>query len=188
MIIGDASIFAIDSSVTAVYSVSDMKVLGSFCFHVAGKSYGVQHPQATMLACSVDAIQARIARRGAHLSSFSSRSAAHVARLYLAGLYGVHYDTEEGLRTEAQSFAQESQLAQWVMAPDGDEAFDDGSHVLQFDLRNKVRLIAFRNEDGLDAMLDSISEVEMEEERFYSLLRDWDNAFRSECKRVASRS
>lgn len=188
MIIGDASIFAISSSVTAVYSVSDMKVLGSFCFHVGGTSYGVQHPRATMLACSVEAIQARIARRGAHVSSFSSHRAAHIAKLYLAGLYGVHYGGEGGLQAEAQSFALESQRAHWVMAPDGDEAFDDGSHVLQFDLHKKVRLIAFRNEDGLDAMLDSISEAEMEEELFYSILRDWSSSFRSECERVANRS
>lgn len=188
MIIGDASIFAIASSVTAVYSLNDMKVLGSFCYHVAGKSYGVQHPRATMLGCSMDAIQARIARRGAHVSSFSSRSATHIARLYLSGWYGLHHGGEESLQTEAQSFALEGQLAQWVMAPDGDEAFDDGSHVLQFDLHNRVRLIAFRNEEGLDEMLDSISEVEMEEELFYSILQDWDKSFRSECERVANRS
>ena len=40
---------------------------------------------------------------------------------------------------------------QWalVSAPDGDEAFDDGSYVLQFDVGDRVRLIAFKRPDQL---------------------------------------
>ncbi len=37
-----------------------------------------------------------------------------------------------------------------LWAPDGDETFDDGSYILQFDLGDRVRLIAFkRSENGL---------------------------------------
>ena len=35
-----------------------------------------------------------------------------------------------------------------VGAPDGDEAFDDGSYVLQFDVGDRVRLIAFQRPDS----------------------------------------
>ena len=35
-----------------------------------------------------------------------------------------------------------------VWAPDGDEAFDDGSYVLQFDVGDRVRLIAFKRPDS----------------------------------------
>src|SRR5690242_20205886 len=35
-----------------------------------------------------------------------------------------------------------------VWAPDGDEAFDDSGYVLQFDLGDLVRLIAFRRPDS----------------------------------------
>jgi hypothetical protein len=36
-----------------------------------------------------------------------------------------------------------------VWAPDGDEAFDDSSNVLQFDIADPVRLIAFKRPDSL---------------------------------------
>jgi hypothetical protein len=33
-------------------------------------------------------------------------------------------------------------------APDGDEAFDDGSYILHFDIGNRVRLVAFKSQAG----------------------------------------
>jgi hypothetical protein len=49
----------------------------------------------------------------------------------------------------AAPFSDEPDLC-W--ASDGDEAFDDGSYILPFDLRERVRLIAFKcGENGLHA-------------------------------------
>ena len=35
-----------------------------------------------------------------------------------------------------------------MWAPDGDEPFDDASYVLQFDVKDRVRLIAFKSSEG----------------------------------------
>lgn len=66
----------------------------------------------------------------------------------------------------------------WV--PDGDEAFDDGSYILQFDVQDQVRLIAFRS--GQDCLYDSPSLTEMwlALDHFYDVLERWRTFFEAE--------
>jgi hypothetical protein len=66
-----------------------------------------------------------------------------------------------------------------VWAPDGDEAFDDGSYVLQFDLRDQARVIAFKSE-GCVHVPGSLSDLWLSADDFYKTLNDWRLAFMAE--------
>jgi len=65
-------------------------------------------------------------------------------------------------------------------APDGDEAFDDGSVVLHLDVENRVRLIAFNNTDVADDMIGTIREVWLDADLFYGVLSRWRDNFDAE--------
>jgi hypothetical protein len=68
-----------------------------------------------------------------------------------------------------------------VWAPDGDEAFDDWSHVLQFDVGGRVRLIGFRsNERGYHHDERTLADVWIDEGLFYRVLKQWRDAFLAE--------
>jgi hypothetical protein len=71
-----------------------------------------------------------------------------------------------------------SKHIQW--APDGDEAFDDGSYVLQFDVGGEVRLIAFKR--GPDGRHDSstLNDLWIASDEFYAVLRRWRDSFTEE--------
>ena len=66
-------------------------------------------------------------------------------------------------------------------APDGDEAFDDGSYVLQFDVGDKVRLVAFKSGDlGHQYDPETLNDRWLEADQFYSILQQWRDAFEAE--------
>jgi hypothetical protein len=70
----------------------------------------------------------------------------------------------------------------WV--PDGDEAFDDGSHILQFDEGDKVRLVAFLNTENPTELMGSIVEKWIYPDVYYGILSQWLSLF--EVKRQAA--
>jgi hypothetical protein len=67
------------------------------------------------------------------------------------------------------------------VGPDGDEAFDDRSYVLQFDVGDRVRLIAFRPMEG-SCLHDpaTLRDVWLVANDFYRILQDWLDAFEAE--------
>jgi hypothetical protein len=48
------------------------------------------------------------------------------------------------LELSKEQFHEATYAVDLVGAPDADEAFDDGSHILQFDIGDQVRLVAFK--------------------------------------------
>jgi hypothetical protein len=77
----------------------------------------------------------------------------------------------------ANAFRDALAQGEVLWAPDGDAAFDDGSHVLQFDEGDQVRLIAFKNSDSQDKLQQSVVEVRLASDRFYELLGEWQHGF-----------
>ena len=67
-----------------------------------------------------------------------------------------------------------------IWAPDGDEAFDDGSYVLQFDVGDRVRLIAFKSCPGHFYDRATLSDVSLAADDFYCVLQKWHDAFEAE--------
>lgn len=64
-----------------------------------------------------------------------------------------------------------------LMAPDGDAAFDDGGHVLQFDLGEQVRLVAFKNPPDEKAGVHAIVDIRLDTDDFYEILAAWKEEF-----------
>ena len=176
MIVGNPSIFAIESQITEAYERLSFRALGSFILLLDGFRYGVYEPHATMLAVSFDQVQRRIDHRGNHLTSFSDADAKVVADAYRAALYGLEYGVPyPGMPLEDFRSMVISSRIGW--APDGDEAFDDSSYVLQFDVGARVRLIAFKTREDGSCDPSTLKDVWLESEQFYGILRHWHDSF-----------
>ena len=180
MVVGDPQTLAIESGINSVYEQLSQRALGFFVIHVGGRTYGVRSPEATLLACSFDAVKRRIAQRGKHSAPFASEP---VASTLVDAVRAVMYDEsrqrEHFFGTSADELRNVLISQELVWAPDGDAAFDDGSHVLQFDRGDKVRLVAFKNVDGLDVG-STLSEIWLDVDEFYGVLDQWQRKFEAD--------
>jgi hypothetical protein len=91
------------------------------------------------------------------------------------------------LRHESGSVHQDALLQIAGMGPDGDEAFDDGSYVLQFDVGDRVRPIAFKRPESL-VNPTSVREVWLSSDTFDSALREWRDFFLAEWESLPKHS
>ena len=182
MIIGRRSVFAIESDITKAYSRPSLMALGFFVIYIRGFCYGVRRPEATMLACSFDTVKERIDAKRTRIAGLSdSFSAGDIADAFRVAVYGASPPSQLVISI---SEVFENTKCEFVWAPDGDAAFDDGSYVLQFNIGGRVRLIGFRcATSGLHDPA-SINEVWLDSEEFYSVLEDWQGNFRAEWERL----
>jgi hypothetical protein len=180
VIVGDRNSFAIESSITKAYPSLGQRALGYFVVHIRGKIYGVQEPDATMLGCSFGEVCDRVERRGAHRVSYlPDVSAPLIVEAYLDAFYRDTARSDYFGRSWETFFDDHcGSKASW--APDGDEAFDDGSYILQFDVGEKVRLIAFRQMDCPVDTANSVEETWLESDIFYGVLAEWRDRFAAE--------
>lgn len=180
MIIGNTSEFAIESQITQAYERLSFRALGFFVIYVGGRCYGRRSADSTMLACSYDEVERRIANRGAHIAPFASNpDAGKIARAFRDALYGeMPQPSYFGIPLGKFRDTLHSNRIMW--APDGDQAFDDGSYVLQFDLQNRVRLIAFKSTLGSENAPQALTEIFLSDERFYGVLKEWHDSFETE--------
>lgn len=182
MIVGDHRIFAIESGITeAVESLSQL-ALGYFVIHAGGRAFGVRQPEASMLGCSFNEVERRLQRRGTHAPPIPfDVPATEVATAYLDAFYRDDARTDYfGLSQDQFVDALQSSGAIW--APDGDEAFDDGSHILQFDVDARVRIIAFLNTEEPDEFRRTVIEEWMDADLFYAIVSGWKTLFSLERK------
>ncbi len=137
-----------------------------------------------MLACSVDEVKKRIAGRGRHVAPFASeRDAGKIADTFRKALYGEDEDREGpylGIPFAEFNGYFDRESADLMWAPDGDEAFDDGSYVLQFDVPDRVRVIAFKSRAGNVHDAATLSDVWLPADDFYGVLAQWREAFERE--------
>ncbi|QDU54111.1 Imm42 family immunity protein [Aeoliella mucimassa] len=179
MIAGNPSTFAIESNITQAYEQLSWLALGCFVIHISGRRYGVFKPDATMLACSFDEVGRRISSRGNHTVPFSELDAGEIALAFSGALYASNPE-QYYFGIALPTFYDMIHASRVVWAPDGDEAFDDGSYVLQFDFEAHVRLIAFKS--GQESLYDpvTLSDIWLEADNFYSILSQWHDNFSSE--------
>ncbi|MGB4101435.1 MAG: Imm42 family immunity protein [Alphaproteobacteria bacterium] len=182
LMIGDPKRFAIESYIKNAYEQPGLLAWGYFVIYLNGKCYGVRERDATLLACSFGAVEDRIACRGKHVVPFSSvPNPVEIADAYRRIEYTGEHDPEElffGLSAKQFSSAVSKGKISW--APDGDEAFDDGSYVLQMDIGDRVRLIGFTSQESHKETLQSVSEYWMSAEEYYKILSEWRDRFLAE--------
>ncbi len=181
MIVGDPNVFAIESEITEAYERLSSRAIGFFVIHASGKCFGVKEADATLLACSFDEVGRRLADRGIHIPCFPlDANAGEIAFAFRR----THYSTDRGgndlfFEMDAREFGDAISSRRLVWAPDGDEAFDDSSYVLQFENEHYVRLVAFKS--VFDSLYDpeSVCEVRLSADSFYAILRSWRDRFES---------
>lgn len=181
MTVGDPSVIAIESAITQPYDDLGQRALGYFVIHVAGRRYGIRSPDATLLACSLDAVRRRLSRRGKHRVLFGSEpSATKIADAVRASMYDEKRQGECFFGLSSDEIRNALIAGEIVWAPDGDAAFDDGSHVLQFDLGDQVRLIAFKNAVSTEKLARTLVEAWVKLDEFYDVLDQWQSSFEAE--------
>lgn len=176
MTVGDTSVFAIESEITRAFERLSFRGLGFFVIHVTGQSYGIKSPGQTMLACSFDRVGTRLVARGSHVTPFAEAAAIDIANAYNSTIYLDTNGNEIYFGMSEAQFAEKLQANSLVWAPDGDEAFDDHSYVLQFDVGDRVRIIAFKRPESL-VDPTTLREVWFSSDIFYNTLRRWREAF-----------
>jgi Immunity protein 42 len=181
MMIGNPAVFAIESEITRAYESLGLRALGFFVLHIGGRRYGVHEPDATMLANSFDEVQERIASRDKHTAPFASEpDGGTIADAFRNAIYSDKQE-ERFFGIPLAEFCEFFYMPSNVMwAPDGDEAFDDGSYVLQFDVDRRVRLIAFKSDQGYRHASGTLSDVWLPADDFYNVLYEWRDAFDAE--------
>jgi hypothetical protein len=182
MTIGDKSKFAIESEISQAYARLSFRAIGYFNIHINGIRYGVCAQDATLLACSFDEVQRRVANRGRHLAPFSSDAdAGGIISAFREAIYTPERKDFQYSGIVLADFNAIFEANHIVWAPDGDQAFDDGSYVLQFDVADRVRLIAFKVlEHGGRYDPLTLADVWLEGHCFYSVLSKWLSAFELE--------
>lgn len=180
MIIGDPSVLAIESGITQAYEQLSFRALGFFSVYVSGFCYGRRSADSTMLARSFDEVRSRIAMRGGHIVPFAAETdAGRIATAFRNAIYGEE-PRESHFGIPQPQFREMIYSKRIVWAPDGDEAFDDGSYVLQFDIKDHVRLIAFKSAPCHPYDPATIRDTWLAADDFYDILHRWHEAFESE--------
>ena len=179
MTVGDTSSFAIESEIARAFERLSFRGLGFFVIHVAGQRYGIKSPGQSMLACSFDEVGRRINGRGNHQAPFAEAVAIDIANSYTSAVYLDNNGNQIYFGMSEAQFTETLYSNSLVWAPDGDEAFDDHSYVLQFDVGDRVRLIAFKRPDSLVDPA-SVREVWLSSDTFYNALLEWRDRFMAE--------
>jgi hypothetical protein len=181
MIVGDPSRFALESEITYAYERTSQRALGYFVIHVGGTCFGMRTWDATMLASVFDGVAKRIVMRGSHtVPSISKEESETLATAFSRAIYVEHEQDELFLGMRDADFITLLHSANLDWTADGDEGFDDGSCVLQFDIGDEVRLIAFSRATNPIIDRDSLREVWLPAEDFYAILQNWHERFLEE--------
>jgi hypothetical protein len=99
-----------------------------------------------MLGCSFDSVQRRVTDRGKHTAPFALEGdPGEIADSFRNAIFSEN-PRQRFLAIPSIEFNEffNKSKTDCMWAPDGDEAFDDGSYVLQFDVKDRVRLAACR--------------------------------------------
>ena len=179
MIAGVPETFAIESGLTEAYERLGFRGLGYFVIHVCSHRYGVFAPDATMLAVLLDRVARRIDNRGRHTAPFAAFDAAEVARSIIEALYTEEPERQKYLDMSPAELHRLVGTNDLMWAPNGDEAFDDGSWVLQFDVGDRVRLIAFKRDEGHPDP-ETLTDIWLPADHYYKILREWYENFEKE--------
>lgn len=181
MIVGDPEIFAIESVITEAYENPGLRALGCFVIHIAGRSYGVKESDATMLACSFEEVGRRLAGRGSHNPVFPmDASTGEIADAFRRAGYATCEESERFFGITFLQLNEEIIAKRLAWALDGDEAFDDGSYVLQIEDQKRVRLVAYVSTPDLLYDPATLRDVWLSSDDFYDILQNWRDRFETE--------
>lgn len=133
-----------------------------------------------MLACSFDSVSKRIADRGSHSAPFAEEDAGALADSILQALFSEEQPDRLFVGFTQEQFSEQIYSRRLIWAPDGDEAFDDGSYVLQFDIASGVRLVGFKRAEHYLHAPATLTDLSISADKYYGILEHWRRAFEAE--------
>jgi len=187
--IGNPSIFAIESGITVAWDDLRWGALGFFVLHVGGFCYGLRGPHAASLGISAGFFESHIGDlRGSHVVPFAETADAGEIADAWQHCAGEHCESYFGLPGDEYIALVMSKDVAWLISDA--EAFDDGSRVLQFDVGDRVRIIAFQsdsavNDDWISDQAAKFSPAPLRDiwlpaDEFYGIVQQWRDAFLAE--------
>jgi hypothetical protein len=93
-----------------------------------------------------------------------------IAKAFNESIFLMNRESYFGLSPEAFQRAIYSGGIWWSA---GDEEFDDGSYVLQFDIGDTVRLIAFKAAERGSIDQTTLTDLRIPSDQFYLILERW---------------
>jgi hypothetical protein len=163
--------------VTEVFSDVQNNLLGYFVVYIQGQRYGVYEPDATLLGNSIGTVRQRVANMGSHTLGISIDFPEKQLIDWYIKCYGdLLSPCRDILGDDGLKLWDEFNRNKILWAPDGDEAFDDGSHVFHFDFGRIVRLIGCTYVNYLP-IENSIRSICLPSSDFYEILDRWQASF-----------
>jgi hypothetical protein len=184
MTIGDKNRFALESHIETIAPSLGHVALGFFLIHLESKEYGVRKSDATMLGCSTQAVEDRIRSRGKHVGPFGLNIPALALAQATVDLLYADESESHYFGVDASTLEKSLLEGQLLWAPDGDEAFDDGSKVIQYDEFDLVRLIGFRYHQDFQVAPESLADVIITADEYYGVLLEWKERFFREVEKL----
>ena len=165
MVLGNTNRFAIEVNVNNLFH-DEYIGEGNFIVHINNFSYGLREEYATVYLCIIDILKnfhLEFKNTDLGLEKFSKNE---IAMYHYMQKYG------EVDSTEYDKFLlQKTQhLTEWLP----ESAFDDGSHVLHFDVDEKVRLIGYKScsiDEHFCVEESSVNEIFIPRIEFAEILR-----------------
>src|SRR5262249_23603083 len=116
-----------------------------------------------------------------HVASFSREAdAGLIADAMVQSVYASDESEEQLLglsRGELRGLLYSNNI---IWAPDGDQAFDDGSCVVQFDNPGSVRIIGFKFDASFHHIPNTLRDISLDADKFYGILEEWLAEFEAE--------
>ena len=184
MIVGDINTFAIESEIYKAYKNLGFRALGFFVVYIKSHQYGIREENATLLACAYDETKRRLQNRGKHIAPFiAGRCGGDIIDSIMEAVYdpAPKRDTIWGMPLETLGNIVDASQCEWHRCCD--EAFDDGSCLLQFDVGDTVRLIANlppKSSTNLKHDPKTLQDITIEATVFYNTLNVWLQKFEAE--------
>ena len=181
MLIGNESRFAIDSQLSEKNLSHSQIGIGYFNIILANHRFGIHEIDATVLGCSYKNVVNCLQMRNKHVAPFSEINDPHCIAKNLRDVLYINGDKGGpvfGLsRRSVINLVYKNKL---LFAPDGDEAFDDGSYVIHFDIGPEVRLIGFMSGNGEFYEESTLVDVRLSANEFYGIIESWRLGFEKE--------
>jgi hypothetical protein len=168
--------FAVRTSIDSILDSRSFLAIGSHQYRFGQQWYGLAAEYAAVLGCSFNCIVDRFRNRGKHVvPMLDTHSAESIAQNWVQYVYAKPPDLQTSAELDYRNRYLEGVYERGAqMAPDGSEAFDDGSLIFQFDIGAKVRLVACRFGIAPEPYRAvDISEVTLYSDEFYDVLGAW---------------
>ena len=176
MIVGDRSRFAVEIELHPDSPKSISTGFGLYRFWIADQPYGRSAPDASCLAASCDALRERLGQRGHH--DATGMPTGNPLGILERAYWLIYRVTDVHIASRQASAQEVAQARRLMMAPDGDEAFDDGSFVVQWDDRGVVGLAAGLVGEGDGPMIvDPVRSIRLGTVDFYDVVAGAVNFF-----------